>query len=102
MRVAIAAASVPIRNVPAGTHTWPTPAALVRVWPGLDPGTDEGARAVVGPGVVGGDEATAAAEGDPPGADGEVVEPPAQPATRIARSGATRRAVGRGPGRCTA
>jgi hypothetical protein len=93
---------VPIRNVPAGTHTWPTPAASVRDWPALDPGSDERTRAVVAPGVVGGDEAIAAVDGDPAGADGEVVVPPAQPATTIARSEAARRAVGRGPDRCTA
>ncbi len=56
---------MPIRNVPAGTKTWATPDASVRVWPG--------------------DGATAGAAGDATEgvveAGGGVEEAPLQPAT---------------------
>jgi hypothetical protein len=76
LSLAIAAASVPIVNVPAGTQTWVMPLASVRVWPAAVPSDGTG----VGAGVAGVDDAEVAALADAAGADGTVVAATAEPA----------------------
>jgi hypothetical protein len=91
--LAIAAASLPIVNDPAGTQTWAIPDGSVRVWPGLDPGPDDATGTALGVGEpAAGATACEAGTGEagPWEAGAEAVEAPVQPARRIARSDAVR------------